>query len=127
MWDEVKFDEELQSWEDYLWFFLLQSKYVFQYCPKAGVYHTHPFSIKAISDRAYRDGKSFKVIKEKYDIDIIYEMSPTLQSKIGDVFRDLKTHVKFFMQQKYTRYLPLIPLVRLAVYKAYWKGYRAGR
>jgi hypothetical protein len=125
MWDEIRFDEELPSWEDYLWYLLLRDKYPFQYCPKAAVYHSHPFSIKAISRRAYRDGKALKIIKKKYNIDLIGEVTPLFRSKIEIVFNDFKNHASLFVREGYMRHLLLMPLVRLAAYRAYWRGYRS--
>src|SRR5208283_2536893 len=33
MWLERQFDEEVSSWEDYLWYYLMKDKYTFKYCP----------------------------------------------------------------------------------------------
>jgi glycosyltransferase involved in cell wall biosynthesis len=127
MWLERKFDEELPSWEDYLWYFLQKDIYTFQYCPKAAVYHTHPFSIEAISSRAYRDGKALKMINNKYNIDFLEGVCPTLKTKAQIFLNDLKNHIKLFKEEGYSRDIFLIPIVRFFAYKAHWEGYNSIR
>ncbi|MEW6584545.1 MAG: glycosyltransferase [Nitrospirota bacterium] len=125
MWYERKFDEELPSWEDYLWYYMQKDMYRFRYCPKASVYHTHPFSLKAISRRAYIDGRAFKLIKKKYDIDLLGGICPTLKTKAQIFWNDMKQHVSLFRREGYSTCIFLIPLVRFLAYKAYWNGYKS--
>jgi glycosyltransferase involved in cell wall biosynthesis len=125
MWFEMKFDEELPSWEDYLWYSLLKHKYSFQYCPDAAVYHTHPFSIKAVSERAYKDGRSFRMIRKKYGIDVLGEPGGIRRSKTGFLWNDLRRHIRLFAREGHVKYLLLAPVVRFSVYRAYWKGYKS--
>ena len=125
MWLEQKFDEELSSWEDYLWYFLMKDKYRFRYSFKGAVYHTHSFSLKAIAKRAYIDGRAFKLIKNKYGIDLLGGACPTLKTKAKIFLDDLKNHVRLFIQEGHTRYIFLIPVVRFLAYKAYWEGYKS--
>jgi rhamnosyltransferase len=125
MWVERRFDEELSSWEDYLWYLLMKDKYAFCYCPKASVYHTHPFSIKTMTRRAYIDGKAFKLIKKKYNIDLLGGAGQSLKTKTRMFSADVRNHIKLFGQAGYRKYLVLIPLVRFLAYRAYWKGYRS--
>lgn len=125
MWFARKFDEELTSWEDYLWYFLQKGTYTFQYCSKAGVYHTHPFSLKAVSRRAYKDGKAFKLIKKKYNIDLLGGVCPTWKTKARIFWNDIKHHASLFRKEGYSSYVFLIPIVRFLAYKAYWNGYKS--
>lgn len=125
LWAERKFDEELSSWEDYLWYFLLKDKYIFCYTPKAAVYHTHPFSIRAISRRAYIDGRAFKYIKNKYSIDFLEGACPDLKTKSKIFFDDIKNHIKLFRQEGHIRQILIVPVVRFFAYKSYWKGYKS--
>lgn len=125
LWHQFKFDEELPSWEDYLWYLLLKDKYTFQYCPKALVYHSHPFSIKEVLRRAYIDGKAFKMIDKKYNIDLLQGVCPTVKTKIQIFWNDMKNHVRLFREQGLIREIYLIPFVRLLAYKAYWNGYKS--
>lgn len=125
MWVEQKFDEELPSWEDYLWYLFQKDSYTFQYCPEASVYHTHPFSLKAISRRAYIDGRAFKLIKKKYGIDLLEGVCLTWRTKARTFWNDIKQHFFFFRKHGHLKYLFLIPLVRFLAYKAYWNGYRS--
>ncbi|MFN3480236.1 MAG: glycosyltransferase [Thermodesulfovibrionales bacterium] len=123
MWFVRKFDEEISSWEDYLWYLLLKDRYSFQYSPKAAVYHTHAFSIKAIARRAYNDGRAFKFIKKKYNIDLLKDVC--LKTKFRIFVEDIKHHVRLFKGAGYTRQILLIPIVRFFAYKAYWDGYKS--
>jgi len=125
LWFEQKFDEELSSWEDYLWYFLLKDKYIFRYCAKGAVYHTHFFSLKAIAKRAYIDGRAFKLIKMKYGIDLLGGACPTLKTKAKIFIDDMKNHARLFIQEGHTRYIFLIPVVRFLAYRAYWDGYKS--
>jgi rhamnosyltransferase len=125
LWIEQKFDEELSSWEDYLWYYLLKDRYIFQYCPKGAVYHTHAFSLKAIEKRAYIDGKAFKLIRKKYNIDFLEGICHTLRSKINILFNDIKFHVTIFGKEGYIKYIFVVPIVRFLAYRAYWNGYNS--
>jgi rhamnosyltransferase len=125
MWSESKFDEELSSWEDYLWYYLLKDKHSFRYSPKGAVYHTHPFSVRNITRRAYIDGRAFKMIKMKYDIDFLEGVCPTIKTKARIYFKDIRNHARLFRAEGYYKYLILIPIVRLLAYKAYWNGYNS--
>jgi glycosyltransferase involved in cell wall biosynthesis len=123
MWEEVKFNETIPSWEDYLWYLLLKDKYRFRYCPDAAGYHTHPFSLGSTIKRAFNDGRAFRMIREMYGVDIISDAYPSSFSKIMGVWRDVIRHTVFFWKQGYKKHIPLIPLVRFSVLKAYRDGY----
>ncbi len=127
MWEEVKFDDKLPSWEDYLWHLLLKERFRFRYCPKAAVYHSHPFSIRDIKRRSFNDGRAFKIFESNYGIDLFQNVCPTLQAKLKMFFEDLGRHARFFRTNGYARYIPLAPVVRFLAYKAYWEGYNSAR
>lgn len=127
MWEKLKFDKTLSSWEDYLWYIFLKDKYIFKYCPNAAVYHTHPFSIRTIVKHTYNDGKAFRILKDKYGIDVLNDTCPGIMSKIKIIIGDLINHVTFFCKKGYKKHILLIPLVRLYAYFVYWKGYKSVR
>jgi glycosyltransferase involved in cell wall biosynthesis len=127
MWEELHFDETLTSWEDYLWYWLQKKKFTFQYCPKATVYHTHPFSIRAIVKRTYNDGKAFGILKDKYGVDVLNDTCPNIIAKTKVIVKDLINHVTFLNENGYRKYILLIPVVRLYAYFAYLKGYISAR
>jgi hypothetical protein len=104
---------------------MLKDKFTFLYCPKAEVYHSHPFSVAALSKRAFRDGRAFRMIKNKYDIDLVGRAAPTIRSRISILSDEIKTYGRFFWNEGYVKYLFLLPAARLAVYSAYWKGYKS--
>jgi glycosyltransferase involved in cell wall biosynthesis len=124
MWLAVKFDEQLPSWEDYLWYHLLQKEYVFVYTARAAVYHTHRFSLKKTGQRAFRDGRAFRMFKERYHIDLVNDTCPTVLSKFQTAIGNLSVHVRYFQRKGYAKYIPIIPFVILYTYVAYWRGYR---
>jgi glycosyltransferase involved in cell wall biosynthesis len=125
MWEEVRFDEKIPSWEDYLWFLHHKDRYSFKYCPEAVVYHSHSFSLKAVVKRAYNDGRAFSIFKREYDCDLLEDACPGLKNKAKMFLDDLRGHARFFQQRGYTRYIFFMPLVRFCVYIAYWSGYRS--
>ncbi len=125
MWEEVRFDNNLPSWEDYLWHILLKDRFRFRYCPKAAVYHSHPFSVRDIKRRYFNDGRAFKMFQSNYSIDLFREVCPTLPAKMKMFFEDLARHARFFRTNGYSRYIPLAPVVRFLAYKAYWEGYNS--
>ncbi len=125
MWKEVRFDEKVPSWEDYLWFLHLKGRYSFKYCPEAAVYHTHSFSLRAIVRRAYNDGRAFSIFKREYNIDLLEDACPGLNNKAKMFLDDLRRHARFFQQGGYKRYIFFLPLVRFCAYMAYWSGYRS--
>lgn len=127
MWVERRFDEEMPSWEDYLWYLLMKGRYRFKYCPDSMVYHSHPFSMEWIKRRAFIDGQAFKLIKKKYGIDLLEGLYPGFGKKIRIFIDDVKHHLRLFKKNGYMRQMFLIPLVRLNVYKSYRKGYRSIR
>lgn len=125
MWEEVKFDEDLPSWEDYLWYLLLKDRRRFQYSPKAAVYHSHPFSLGAVINRSFNDGKAFKMFKDRYKIDLIGEAYPTTLAKGRLFVNDMSEHVRFFARNGYLKYIFLVPIVRGMAFKAYRDGYKS--
>jgi rhamnosyltransferase len=125
MWLAVKFDEQLPSWEDYLWYHLLQEEYIFVYTAKAAVYHTHRLSLKRTGQRAFRDGRAFRIIKERYQIDLVNDACPTVLSKIKTAIGNLGVHLRYFQRRGYVKYIPSVPLVMAYTYAAYWRGYRS--
>jgi glycosyltransferase involved in cell wall biosynthesis len=127
MWQEMAFDETLPAWEDYLWYIHLKDRYLFQYCPEAAVSHTHPFSFRSIVQRTYNDGRAFRIIRDKYGIDLFNSLYPGLKAKLRMLVNDVITHVTFFTEKGYKKYIPLIPVVRAYSYFIYWKGYRSVR
>ena len=123
MWCDVRFDEEIPEWEDYLWYLKLEKSFQFRYVPDAAVFHSHPFAIHAIISKAYRYGQSFRTIKEKHGFDVIHDACPTLTDKIMVIMEDLMRHIKIFAKEGHVKYLFLLPIVRVCAYGAYWKGY----
>jgi rhamnosyltransferase len=125
IWSETKFDEELSSWEDYLWHLQTKDRYSFVYCPKAGVYHSHPYSLRQITRRAYIDGKAFKTIKNKYDIDLLGGVCPTFKTKVRMFLEDVRHHARLFRQAGYGRHIFMLPVMRFLAYASYWRGYNS--
>lgn len=125
IWEEQRFDEELPSWEDYLWYILVKDKYRFTYCPKGAVFHTHPFSLKAVTQRKYIDGRAFNLIKKKYGIDVVEGLHPGIGEKTVFFLGDLKNHLNVFVREGYLKYIPLLPLVKFLSYRSYIKGLRS--
>ena len=123
LWQEMKFDEKLPSWEDYLWYLLLNNKYKFYYCPAAAVYHSHPFSIKYIVKRAYNDGKAFKMIKNQYNIDLLDGDSNIMKLKLGTFIQEVKYHVRLCRESGFGSNILLIGIVKFLVNKAFRDGY----
>lgn len=121
LWEEVKFDESIPSWEDYLWYYLLKKKYIFKYVPDACVYHSHPFSISRLKRIAYQDGMSFRYMRERYGINILDDSFSA--SKFFYVLKDLLNHGKFFLKQRYYKFFLTYPIIRTVSYFNYWKGY----
>lgn len=126
MWQIRTFDEEIPGWEDYLWYSLQKARFRFLYCPESAVYHSHPFSIRNISERAYRDGRAFRIFQEKYGIDLVGITYPTFSAKIKAVIADMMKHAGFFWKRNYTKHLIMLPAVRFSVYLSYWRGMHHG-
>jgi rhamnosyltransferase len=124
IWEEMYFDELIPSWEDYLWYLSSKDKYLFRYVPNACVIHSHPFSLCRFRNVAYQDGRAFRYIQERYNVNII-EKTSSFTGKIGYVIRDLSSHTVFFLERGYLRHLAMLPFVKLAAYLSYWKGYHA--
>lgn len=125
LWYERRFDEELPSWEDFLWYFLMKDRYKFSYCPEGAVFHTHPFSLETITQRKYIDGRAFGLIKKKYGVDFVEGLYPGLAKKVVFLLSDVKNHLKVFIRKGYLKYIPLLPLVRFLSYRSYIKGFRS--
>lgn len=125
LWDQVPFDETVPGWEDYLWYLLLRERFRFRYCPGAAVSHSHPFSFKKIMQRTYNDGRAFRIIKNRYGIDIYNHLYPGTGAKLRMLMHDVINHLTVFRQKGYRRYIPLIPFIRAYSYFTYWRGYRS--
>ena len=124
VWEEVKFDEQIPSWEDYLWYLLTKDKFVFRYVPDACVVHTHPFEIRRLRKTAFRDGKAFKYMKSRYNIDILGETG-SLTGKVHFASKDILNHTRFFLKERYLYHLVMLPFVKLYSYLTYWRGYHS--
>jgi glycosyltransferase involved in cell wall biosynthesis len=124
MWDEVKFDERIPSWEDYLWYQLLKDRFVFQYTQNACVLHSHPFSMNAIAKIAYRDGRAIRYMKENYSVDVL-ENASSLAGKCRYVLRDVSSHSVFLLKKGYVGSMFVLPFVKVFSYLNYWRGYRS--
>lgn len=124
LWEETKFDEKILGWEDYLWYLQIKSRYKVLYCPRAAVYHSHPFSLKYIIGRSYGDGKAVRYIKEKAGVDLTGGKTDSKLSIIKHMYADLKNNARFFLQEGYFRHLLLLPIIKLLLYIAYQKGLR---
>ncbi len=126
MWDEVKFDEAISSWEDYLWYLLRKNRFVFIYNPGACVIHSHAFSIRRIARTAYLDGMAFRYMKDRYEFDVLGGI-PSLAGKLRYALNDMSYHARFFLQKGYLKYVLAVPFVRLCSYFNYWRGYSYSR
>jgi rhamnosyltransferase len=122
LWEEVKFDEDIPSWEDYLWYHLLKGKYIFKYIPDACVYHSHPFSIGRIKRIAYQDGMSFRYMRERYGLNIFGDDS-FIKNKFIYILKDIVNHGRFFFEQKYYKFILALPILKMMSYFNYLKGY----
>ncbi len=123
MWEEVRFDEHIPSWEDYLWYCLLKDKCKFRYIPEACVYHSHPFSIGRVKRIAYSDGMSFKYMKEKYNIDVFKESVPN-SNRVGYLMKDMINQWKFMLKKRYLSFFLIFPIIRIISYVYCFKGYK---
>jgi|GEM_PF-943993 len=124
MWDEIKFDEHIPSWEDYLWYLLAKDRFVFQYAPKACVIHTHSFSVERLRRTAYRDGRAFRYMKDKYKFDILQNASSVI-GKLRYAVKDIASHTIFLLRKAHLSYLFILPFVKIYSYLNYWKGYHS--
>jgi glycosyltransferase involved in cell wall biosynthesis len=124
MWDEMKFDECIPGWEDYLWYLLIKNKFKFHYVRDACVTHSHPFSLNRIARTAYQDGKALRYIKDKYDFNILERTSSTI-GKFRYVIKDLSSHIVFFLKKGYTGSVLILPFVKFYSYLNYWRGYHS--
>ncbi|MBA4374173.1 MAG: hypothetical protein C0402_15085 [Thermodesulfovibrio sp.] len=125
LWTELKFDEELPSWEDYLWYLRQREERRFLYCRGAAVYHSHPFSIRDMLRRSFNDGTAFRLMEKKYHINLIQDACPTALSKAGLFLRSIADHVVYFATHGYFRHIPGAPFVRFLAFKAYADGYKS--
>lgn len=122
MWEEVKFDEKIPSWEDYLWYLSTKNKFIFHYAPDACVIHGHPFSLSRIARTAYQDGKAFRYMKDRYDFNIL-ESASSIVGKFRYATKDLSSHIIFFLKKGYIGPLLILPFVKFYSYLSYWRGY----
>lgn len=125
VWNERKFDETIPSWEDYLWFSLLKESYVYSYAPLAAVRHSHPFSLTSTLRRTFNDGAAFRIMNDRYNLDLVDETAPTLLAKLHYFLKDILEHFKLFIDKRYVRYIVTIPFVRILTFKAYRDGYNS--
>jgi len=124
MWDDVKFDEHIPSWEDYLWYQLTKDRFIFQYAQKACVIHSHPFSINHVAKIAYRDGKAFRYMKDYYNFNILDNASSMI-GKFRYVIKDVSSHTSFLLKEGYLGSILVLPFVKVYSYLNYWRGYRS--
>jgi glycosyltransferase involved in cell wall biosynthesis len=124
MWDEVKFDEQIPSWEDYLWYLLTRERFVFRYAPEASVFHSHPFSLRRIAKTAYQDGRAFRYMENRYRMPVTDRVG-SARGKVRYALQDLAGHGLFFLRRAYVGHLLMLPFVKCYAYLQYWRGYRS--
>ncbi len=124
LWDEKKFDESIVGWEDRLWHLELKDRYRFLYCPRAAVYHSHPFSFRYMLKRAYGDGKASRYIREKIGVDVRSDEVPSLRGLVRNVCASIKRDCSFLIRKRYYQYLLLSPVIKPALKIAYLRGLR---
>lgn len=124
MWDEVKFDEQISGWEDYLWHLLTKDRFVFRYAPKACVVHSHPFSVRRMARTAYQDGKAFRSMRERYKLDIMADKS-AVTGKLRYAITDVLRHAVFFLRKGYFGAILMLPFLKAYSYLNYWRGYNS--
>ncbi len=124
MWDEVKFDERISGWEDYLWYLLTKDRFIFRYTPNSCVVHSHPFSIKRMARVAYHDGKAFRSMKERYELDILGDKS-SATGKLRYIIKDISSNALFFLRKGYFGAIFLLPFLKAFSYLNYWRGYNS--
>lgn len=124
MWDEVKFDEQISGWEDYLWYLLTKDRFVFRYTPNSRVIHSHPFSVRRMARTAYQDGKAFRHMRERYKLDIMADKS-SVTGKLRYAIKDVLSHAVFFLRKGYSGAVLMLPFLKAYSYLNYWKGYNS--
>lgn len=124
LWKELKFDEEIPRWEDYLWYLLLKGRYRFSYCSRAEVRHTHPFGLRPHIALCYKDGKTVRLFQKKYGIHLWGKPDLSNSEKIRMILQDVCAHGQFFLRAGYLEELLKLPFVNLAGYLAYFYGYQ---
>lgn len=124
MWEEGQFDEQIPSWEDYLWYLKAKDRFLFRYAPRGAVTHSHPFSFARVMRTALQDGRAFRYMKEACGVDIFDEAgSGTGRPRYAA--QDLLRHALFFLRNGYYGSLLMLPLVKLYSYVNYLRGYYA--
>jgi glycosyltransferase involved in cell wall biosynthesis len=124
MWNEVKFDEQIPSWEDYLWYQLTKDRFIFRYAQNACVIHSHPFSMHQIARISYRDGKAFRYMKDYYNFNILGNAS-TMIGKFRYVIKDVSSHTSYLLKEGYLGSFFVLPFVKAYSYIHYWRGYHS--
>lgn len=124
LWEENRFDEKILGWEDYLWYLQVKSRYRVLYCPRAAVYHSHPFSLTYTLKRSYGDGRAVRYIREVTGVDLTEGKATSRWAMIKHIYTDLMNNAKYLVQEGYYRHLLLLPIIKPLVYFAYQKGLR---
>ena len=93
IWEKLPFDD-VDYAEDQFWARkILEAGYGKVYCPKAGVYHSHNYPLKAYGKRYYDD---FKAMYRVYGL----VLGPTLVSFLLGALKDVKHQYSYILRQK---------------------------
>lgn len=121
LWQELRFDEALPRWEDYLWHCLLKDRYRFDYCPEAAVRHSHPFKLKDYLKMCFKDGEARALFENQYGIVLPGEKN--FRGALNMIGRDMAAHAGFFVRRGYIKELFMLPAVKPLSFQAYFSGY----
>jgi rhamnosyltransferase len=126
VWQDVPFDEETSSGEDFLWAYTLPAPYIIRYVHDASVFHSHPPLLRYWRRRWYEEGLMGQYLALRHKVpDPQAASSPSQSSLAAMIGRSHKTIRELWQKREFValcRY-PLFALNRIYWYK---KGHRDG-
>jgi glycosyltransferase involved in cell wall biosynthesis len=138
VWERHPFDEAASFAEDFIWSQTLPNNLKIKFVPEAAVFHSHPLQLGYWAKRSYDNGVFVQYLEHVYGLQYRWNANKT---EIGpdepgwkDFFRAAGRHVDrfvnifmFLIENKYFKFLPVLP-VYVAMQQFYYrKGLADGR
>lgn len=127
VWQELPFDEQISSGEDFLWAHQLPAPYTIQYVHEASVFHSHPPLLRYWRRRWYEEGLMGQYLTLRYGVpDPQAEASPVQSSLGATLGRGCETFRELWQKHEFVAlcWYPVFALNRLYWYK---KGQQDGK
>lgn len=122
--EKYPFDEKVSFSEDFIWSQVLPFEHKIKYVSTAPVYHSHPFTLRYWAKRHYDSGLADQYMTYFYGFEPIWKGRSYKGKK---VLETVWNHLVFLLDNRYFRYIPILPIYFILRGYYYHKGISDGK